>query len=100
MKLVSVCLLVFQASLLQAQKTDSLPPYVYNWDKLAPIKEDTRVRRQILEGSTTSLAMFEAHTSTLEPGQAPHPPHTHADQEELIIVKEGKVKVTINGTSQ
>jgi len=99
MKLVSVCLLVFQVSLLQAQKTDSLPPYVYNWDKLTPVKEDTRIRRQIMEGSTTSLASFEAHTSTLEPGKAPHPPHTHADQEELIIVKEGKVKVTINGAS-
>jgi (S)-ureidoglycine aminohydrolase len=85
---------------VQAQKTDSLPPHVYNWDSLTPIKEDTRVRRQILEGSTTSLVHFEAHTSTLEPGQAPHPPHTHADEEELIIVKEGQVKITINGVSK
>lgn len=100
MKTVLLGLLALPTLVMQAQKTDSLPPYVYNWDKLTPIKEDTRVRRQILEGSTTSLAMFEAHTSTLEPGQAPHPPHTHADQEELIIVKEGKVKVTINGVSQ
>jgi (S)-ureidoglycine aminohydrolase len=99
MKPLLVCLLVVQAAPMQAQKTDSLPPFIYNWDKLTPVKEDTRIRRQIMEGSTTSLAAFEGHTSTLEPGKIPHPPHTHADQEELIIVKEGKVKVTINGVS-
>jgi (S)-ureidoglycine aminohydrolase len=85
---------------LTAQKTDSLPSYVYNWDNLKAVKEDTRVRREIMEGSTTSLAHFEAHTSTLEPGKAPHPPHTHADEDELLIVKEGQVKITINGVSK
>jgi (S)-ureidoglycine aminohydrolase len=88
------------ASSLVAQKTDSLEPKVYHWNQLEAIKEDTRVRRQILEGSTTSLAHFEVHSSTLEPGKAPHPPHTHADEEELMIIKEGTVKITINGTSK
>ena len=85
---------------LIAQKTDSLAPKVYEWKKLEQVKEDTRIRRQILDGSTTSLANFEVHASTLEPGKAPHPPHTHVDQEELMIVKEGTVKITINGTSK
>jgi (S)-ureidoglycine aminohydrolase len=40
------------------------------------------------------------HTSTLEPGKAPHPPHVHDDQEELMIVKEGQVKITIKGISK
>ncbi|MEI9806919.1 MAG: cupin domain-containing protein [Bacteroidota bacterium] len=99
MKTVLLSFFVLSSFLLRAQQADSLPPYVYNWDKLTPVKEDTRIRRQIMEGSTTSLALFEVHASTLEPGKAPHPPHTHADQEELIIVKEGKVKMTINGIS-
>ena len=100
MRVIFLALCVLTGSALKAQKTDSQPPHVYNWDSLKPLKEDTRIRRQIMEGSTTSLAHFEAHTSTLEPGQAPHPPHTHADEEELIIVKEGQVKITINGVSK
>jgi (S)-ureidoglycine aminohydrolase len=98
---VILSILSFLVSLsLFAQKTDSLAPKVYYWNKLEAVKEDTRVRRQVLEGSTTSLSYFEVHTSTLEPGKAPHPPHTHDDQEELMIVKEGTVKITINGVSK
>ena len=40
------------------------------------------------------------HTTTLEPGKAPHPPHVHDDQEELIIVKDGQVKISIAGKSK
>ena len=83
-----------------AQKNDSILSGVYYWNKLEPVKEDTRLRRQVLEGKTFALEYFEIHTSTLEPGKAPHPPHTHADQEELMIVKEGQVKITIAGQSK
>ena len=83
-----------------AQKNDSLLSRVYYWDKLETKKEDTRVRRQVLEGKTFALDYFEVHTSTLEPGKAPHPPHVHDDQEELMIVKEGQVKITIAGKSK
>ena len=83
-----------------AQKNDSVLSGVYYWNKLEPVKEDTRVRRQVLEGKTFALEYFEIHASTLEPGKAPHPPHTHADQEELMIVKEGQVKITIAGKSK
>ena len=79
---------------------DSILSGVYHWNKLEPIKEDTRVRRQVLDGKTFALENFEIHASTLEPGKAPHPPHTHNDQEELLIVKEGQVRVTIAGRSK
>lgn len=88
------------ASSLTAQETDSLTPHVYNWNNLEAKKEDTRIRRQVMNGSTTTLSNFEVHATTLEPGKAPHPPHTHADQEELLIVKDGTVKITINGENK
>ena len=100
MKKIVLLLFIINTTSLLAQKTDSLLSGVYYWNKLQPVKEDTRVRRQVLEGKTFALDYFEIHTSTLEPGKAPHPPHTHADQEELMIVKEGTVKITINGTSK
>jgi (S)-ureidoglycine aminohydrolase len=93
------CLMAITVSFLAAQKTDSLPPNVYHWDSLVTIVEESRARKQVMEGSTTSLVHFEVHASSIQPGKAPHPPHTHADEEELIIVKEGQVKITINGIS-
>jgi len=54
----------------------------------------------VLEGKTFALEYFEVHASTLEPGKAPHPPHVHDDYEELMIVKEGQVKVTIAGQNK
>lgn len=85
---------------LSAQDTDTLLSGAYSWNKLEPKKEETRIKRQVLEGKTFALSYFEVHSSTLEPGEAPHPPHTHADQEELMIIKEGRVKITIAGASK
>jgi (S)-ureidoglycine aminohydrolase len=98
--LLSPSILLAQNNVQRTPDGDSLLSNVYYWNKLEPKKEDSRVRRQILEGKTFALSYFEIHASTLEPGKAPHPPHTHADQEELMIVKEGQVKITINNTSK
>jgi (S)-ureidoglycine aminohydrolase len=100
MKKIFFFLFIITTSPLLAQKNDSLLSNIYYWNKLDPKKEDTRIRKQILEGKTFALDYFEIHTSTLEPGKAPHPPHTHTDQEELMIVKEGQVKITIAGQSK
>jgi len=100
MKKIFFFLFIINAFTAIAQKNDSILSGVYYWNKLEPIKEDTRVRRQVLEGKTFALEYFEIHSSTLEPGKAPHPPHTHPDQEELMIVKEGQVKITIAGQSK
>lgn len=97
MKKIFLILFTINSFALFSQKDDSLLSRVYYWNKLQPVKEDTRVRRQVLEGKTFALDHFEIHASTLEPGQAPHPPHTHADEEELMIIKEGTVKITIAG---
>ncbi len=95
--LITFKLLAFS---LLAQRADSLLSGVYYWNKLEAKKEETRVRRQVLEGKTFALNHFEIHATTLEPGKAPHPPHVHNDEEELVIIKEGQVKITIAGKSR
>lgn len=95
MKQLLIAFLLINATSLRAQKNDSLLSNVYYWNLLEAKKEDTRIRRQVLEGNTFALSYFEIHSSTLEPGKAPHPPHVHDDFEELMIVKEGQVKITI-----
>jgi (S)-ureidoglycine aminohydrolase len=72
-----------------------LASQVYRWADL-PVEEKTSgERRQILKGSTTHLKSFEIHATTLLPHLAPHPPHVHAEEEELLIIKEGQVEVQI-----
>jgi len=100
MKIILMILALATSSSLMAQKNDSLPPRVYAWSELEPKKEETRIIRQFMEGSTTALSQLVVHASTIEPGKAAHPPHVHADVEELVIVKEGQVKITIKGESK
>jgi (S)-ureidoglycine aminohydrolase len=78
---------------------DTLTARVCRWNDLGTKKDSSRDRKEILDGSTPDLAQLEIHASTLEPGMAPHPPHSHADMEELLIVKEGTLKATIRGVS-
>jgi quercetin dioxygenase-like cupin family protein len=39
---------------------------------------------------------LELHVTTLNPGQEPHPPHRHPN-EELVILREGTVEALVNG---
>ena len=87
------------AQTLLAQQ-DTLPAHVYNVATLPVTKDSSRLRIQIMNGKTLLLANLEAHITVLEPGQAAHPPHTHTNTEELIIVKEGLLKVTVKGKTK
>lgn len=60
----------------------------FNWAdlKVAPTKMGER--RAVFDVPTPTLANLECHITTLNPGESPHAPHRHAD-EELMIVKEG-----------
>ncbi len=69
---------------------------VFLWATI-PVKE-TKVGavRQFFQAPTATLDELECHVTTLNPGESPHAPHKHAD-EELIIVKEGTVESLVNG---
>jgi len=94
---------LFILSILFTQLTnaqDTLPARVYNLNTISTVKDSSRDRLQVMDGATSVLRNLEVHLTTLEPGKAAHPPHTHADQEELIIVKEGVINMTIAGKSK
>ncbi len=55
--------------------------------------------RQVLRAPTATLDELELHVTTLPPGQSPHPPHKHPD-EEIVIIKEGTVEATVNGQTR
>lgn len=52
----------------------------------------------ILNGATWAGCPIEVHETRLAPGAMPHPPHHHA-HEEMFLVREGEVEVTISGHS-
>lgn len=81
-------------------QTDTITSGIFRWKDLPVEKQGHRKTRQILDGPTVFMERFEIHATTLPPGRAPHPPHTHRTEEELIIVKEGQVRVTIGAESR
>ncbi len=53
----------------------------------------------VFDAPTPALEKLEVHVTTLRPGFASHPPHHHP-WEELLLIKEGRVSVSINGKAQ
>ena len=66
------------------------------WDTLKVETTEVGARRQVFQEPTATLDELEMHITTLDAGNSPHPPHTHPD-EELLIVKEGTIESFIDG---
>jgi XRE family transcriptional regulator, regulator of sulfur utilization len=61
---------------------------VFNWADLKDRPTKVGDVRGVFDAPTPALAEFECHITTLNPGEEPHPPHRHPD-EELMVIKEG-----------
>src|SRR5688572_3022729 len=72
---------------------------IFKWEDLKVRTTPNGERRDVANNPTPTLAVFECHITTLNPGRASHEPHRHP-QEELILVKEGTLEVHINGSTQ
>jgi quercetin dioxygenase-like cupin family protein len=78
----------------QAQAPAPLPSRFYRYEDL-PVRANGENRsRAVLNGKTHTGYGIEMHETELAPGLAPHPPHKHV-HEELLIVREGTMEVTI-----
>jgi quercetin dioxygenase-like cupin family protein len=69
---------------------------VIDTEKLPSVKTASGSRKDVFNGPSVTLNTFESHITTINPGQSAHPPHTHGN-EEMLLVKEGKLLVTIKG---
>lgn len=77
-----------------------LPSKCYPFDSL-PAKTNPQTHnetRQVLDGLTHLGYHIDLHITTLQPGQMPHPPHSHV-HEEMVLMQEGTLEVTILGNS-
>ncbi len=82
-----------------AKLPGKLPSSVFDWEKLPVVTTKTGARRSIVDSPTPTCEKFECHVTTLNPGEIPHGAHRHPD-EEIVIVKEGTMEVTIDGVTK
>jgi XRE family transcriptional regulator, regulator of sulfur utilization len=76
--------------------TGPLDSTAWQWAALVAKPTDVGARREVVQQPTRTLDELEMHITTLNPHTASHAPHTHPN-EEMVIVKEGTLQAHVNG---
>ncbi len=63
---------------------------VFDWNSIAVKTTPVGTVRSFFSTPTATLENLEVHVTTLNPGQMPHPPHRHPN-EEMLIIDQGTV---------
>jgi quercetin dioxygenase-like cupin family protein len=88
--------LTFIGITLAQSKKPLMTSSVFDWNAIEAKTTKTGARRDFFDAPTATLDTLECHVTTINPGEAPHAPHRHPE-EELIIVKEGTIEAMQNG---
>jgi XRE family transcriptional regulator, regulator of sulfur utilization len=64
----------------------------FSWEEIQAKPAPNGRTRSLFRSPTATLDELEIHVTTLPPGQASHAPHTHPE-EEVIVIKEGTIEV-------
>ena len=93
-----LCLLAsaLVASSAKATGNTRLTGKAYPYADLPVHQSHGHQSRPILTGELHNGEYLEVHETRLPPGGMPHPAHHHA-HEEMFLIREGTVEVTING---
>jgi quercetin dioxygenase-like cupin family protein len=68
----------------------------WKWEDMPAKKTDVGELRSVVRAPTRTLDELEMHITTLNAHTASHPPHTHPN-EEMVIVREGTLQAHVNG---
>ena len=63
---------------------------IFVWDSIPATPTSSGSVRQFFKGATATLDNLDIHVTTLNPGQASHPPHQHPNEEMLIVWPSGR----------
>lgn len=86
--------LLFLAALFAGAASAEAPVLrstAFSWEEIQAKPSPNGRTRSMVRSATATLDELEIHVTTLPPGQASHAPHTHPE-EEVIIIKEGTVE--------
>ncbi len=78
------------------------PSFVIDWYDMVYRPHDKGGVRQLFDRQTAMLSRFDIHITSLDPGISSHPPHTHKNEEIILMIDgvgemqlgEGKQKIT------
>lgn len=87
------------AIVVSKEPAKDLPSAAFDWNTITVTTTKTGERRQFFQSPTATLDELECHVTTLNPGEIPHAPHQHPE-EELMIIKEGTVEALVNGETK
>lgn len=68
----------------------------WKWEDIPARDTEVGQYRYVTRQPTRTLEELEMHITTLKPHMASHAPHTHPN-EEMVIVKEGRLQAHVNG---
>ena len=78
------------------EKPKLLDSTAWKWEDMAVKKTEVGELRSLVREPTRTLDELEMHITTLNPHTASHPPHTHPN-EEIVILREGTLQAHVNG---
>jgi quercetin dioxygenase-like cupin family protein len=87
------------ATLARGMDDDVMGSRAVDWKDMTVRATKVGESRQVFQNRTATLDELELHITTLQPGQTPHPPHKHPD-EEVLIVREGTVETFLGDRTQ
>jgi quercetin dioxygenase-like cupin family protein len=79
-----------------ADPTPVMGSSVFDWNSIPAKPTPYGTVRSFFSAPTATLKNLEVHVTTLNPGQMPHQPHRHPN-EEMIILQQGTVETLSNG---
>lgn len=82
--------------LLGSTGEEHLPNKVVDANQATLTRESFGYQRVFFQGPTAQLRSMTAGSLLLKPGQEPHPPHQHPE-EEMMIVTSGTGEILVNG---
>jgi XRE family transcriptional regulator, regulator of sulfur utilization len=102
--LAAVAAVPAAAAISSAQSTSTpakpiMHSSAFDWEKMNEQTTKVGAKRQVLDTPVATLDRLECHITTVNPGEEPHPPHQHPE-EELMLLKEGTLDVMQNGQRQ
>jgi XRE family transcriptional regulator, regulator of sulfur utilization len=92
---VAICATLCVVAVAQSNKP-VMNSSAFDWSSTRVDPQKYGSRRLLFHGPTTTLEDLDCHVTTLNPGESPHSPHQHPE-EELMVVKEGTLEVLVNG---
>ena len=88
---ISMVVAVAGVALAESNGKPVMHSCVFNWADFKAKPTKTGAVRAVFNAPTPALAGFECHITTLNPGESPHAPHRHPE-EELMVIKEGTLE--------